>query len=178
MTLKSPPALTLDEKAALTSGANFWSTKAIGEIPAVMVSDGPHGLRKQISDEMSADERPGDVLPAGGGLAQSWDAELIGRVGVALGEECRVEGVAVLLGPGVNIKRPPLGGRNFEYFSEDPYLSGRAGRRDGRGIQSQQVGGCVKHFAANNPEMTGCGSAPTPRRGRCARSTCAPSSGS
>ena len=124
MTLEEPTALTLDDKAALTSGENFWSTKAIGEIPAITVSDGPHGLRKPVSDELSAASVPATCFPPAAGLAQSWDAELIGRVGVALGEECRTEGVAVLLGPGVNIKRSPLGGRNFEYYSEDPLLTG------------------------------------------------------
>ena len=92
------------------------------------------------------------MLPAGGGLAQSWDAELIGRVGIALAEECRAEGVAVLLGPGVNIKRSPLGGRNFEYYSEDPLLTGVLATAWVRGLQSRGIGACVKHFAANNAE--------------------------
>jgi beta-glucosidase len=152
MTFEEPPVLTLDEKAALTSGANFWSTKAIGEIPAIMVSDGPHGLRKQTGDELGARSVPATCFPPAAGLAQSWDAELIGRVGVALGEECRAEGVDVLLGPGVNIKRSPLGGRNFEYYSEDPLLTGVLATAWVRGLQSRGIGACVKHFAANNAE--------------------------
>ena len=152
MTFEEPTALTLDEKAALTSGASFWTTKAIREIPAVTVSDGPHGLRKQSSDDMTSPSIPATCFPPAAGLAQSWDAELIGRVGVALGEECRAEGVDVLLGPGINIKRSPLGGRNFEYYSEDPLLTGVLASAWVRGLQSQQVGACVKHFAANNAE--------------------------
>jgi beta-glucosidase len=152
MTFEEPPALTLDEKAALTGGASFWTTKAIGEIPAVTVADGPHGLRRQSSDEMTAPSVPATCFPPAAGLAQSWDAELIGRVGVALGQECRAEGVDVLLGPGVNIKRSPLGGRNFEYYSEDPLLTGALATAWVRGLQSQGIGACVKHFAANNAE--------------------------
>jgi beta-glucosidase len=152
MTLEEPTAFTLDEKAALTSGANFWSTKAIGEVPAVTVADGPHGLRKQSSDDLGAPSIPATCFPPAAGLAQSWDAELIHRVGVALGKECRAEGVAVLLGPGVNIKRSPLGGRNFEYYSEDPLLTGALATAWVRGLQSRGIGACVKHFAANNAE--------------------------
>jgi beta-glucosidase len=152
MTFEEPSALSLDEKAALTSGANFWSTKAIGGIPAVVVADGPHGLRKQTSDALGALSVPATCFPPAAGLAHSWDAGLIRRIGVALGEECRAEGVDVLLGPGVNIKRSPLGGRNFEYYSEDPLLAGVLATAWVQGLQSQGIGACVKHFAANNAE--------------------------
>lgn len=152
---------TLDEKAALTSGAGFWSTKAIGDVPPVTVSDGPHGLRKQV-DEPSrrggghalglSPSKPATCFPPAAGLAQSWDPDLIERVGVALGEECRAEGVHVLLGPGINIKRSPLGGRNFEYYSEDPLLTGVLATAWVTGLQSQGVGASLKHFAANSQE--------------------------
>lgn len=154
---------TLEEKAALTSGAGFWSTKAIGDIPSVRVSDGPHGLRKQADVPAHGDaggepaaglspSKPATCFPPAAGLAQSWDPGLIERVGVALGEECRAEGVNILLGPGINIKRSPLGGRNFEYYSEDPLLTGVLATAWVTGLQSQGVGASLKHFAANNAE--------------------------
>jgi beta-glucosidase len=154
--------LTVEEKAALTSGAGFWSTKAIGGIPAVTVSDGPHGLRKQADIPGHDDDgtlagglapsKPATCFPPAAGLAQSWDPALIERVGAALGEECRAEGVNVLLGPGINIRRSPLGGRNFEYYSEDPLLTGVLATAWVTGLQSRGVGASVKHFAANNAE--------------------------
>ncbi|MGH3165376.1 MAG: glycoside hydrolase family 3 protein, partial [Trebonia sp.] len=150
---------TVEEKAALTSGAGFWSTKATGDIPSVTVSDGPHGLRKQVDAPDDGDgtlglspSEPATCFPPAAGLAQSWDPGLIERVGVALGEECRAEGVNVLLGPGINIKRSPLGGRNFEYYAEDPLLTGVLATAWVTGLQSRGVGASLKHFAANNAE--------------------------
>ncbi|MFT4213405.1 MAG: glycoside hydrolase family 3 C-terminal domain-containing protein [Microbacterium sp.] len=149
--------LTTEEKAALTSGADFWTTKGIERvgIPSVMLTDGPHGLRKQAgaSDHLGlAGSIPATCFPPAVGLGSSWDAALAERVGVALGVESAVEDVAVILGPGINIKRSPLCGRNFEYLSEDPIVSGVIGSALVRGIQSQGVGASLKHFAANNQE--------------------------
>jgi beta-glucosidase len=149
--------LSLEEKAALCSGADFWHTKAVERagVPAVMLTDGPHGLRKQATaaDHVGlADSVPATCFPPAVALGSSFDADLVERVGRALGAESRAEHVAVLLGPGINIKRSPLCGRNFEYFSEDPLVSGALGAALVRGIQSAGVGACVKHFAANNQE--------------------------
>lgn len=124
--------LTLEEKAGLCSGLDFWHTKGIERlgIPSLMVTDGPHGLRKQkeSADHLGLHNSvPATCFPSAAGLASSWDRELIERVGKALGKECQAENVADLLGPGTNIKRSPLNGRNFEYFSEDPYLSAEMG---------------------------------------------------
>jgi beta-glucosidase len=149
--------LTVDEKASLTSGADFWRTKGVArvDIPPIMVTDGPHGLRKQAG-EMDhvglAESVPATCFPPAVGLGSSWDTSLAGRVGEALGVESAIEDVAVILGPGVNIKRSPLCGRNFEYFSEDPVVSSVMGAALVRGIQSQGVGASLKHFAANNQE--------------------------
>ncbi|MFA9455365.1 glycoside hydrolase family 3 C-terminal domain-containing protein [Halalkalibacter sp. AB-rgal2] len=149
--------MTLEEKAGLCSGLDFWHLKGVERlgIPSVMVTDGPHGLRKQrlgadhlgLHDSVSA-----TCFPSAAGMASSWDRSLIERVGIALGEECQAENVAVLLGPGANIKRSPLCGRNFEYFSEDPYLSSEMAANHIKGVQSQGVGTSLKHFAANNQE--------------------------
>ncbi|WP_419874440.1 beta-glucosidase family protein [Candidatus Pristimantibacillus sp. PTI5] len=149
--------LTLEEKAGLCSGLNFWHTKGVErlDIPSVMVTDGPHGLRKQSgsSDHLGLlDSVPATCFPSAAGLACSWDVELVQQVGIALGEECQAEDVAVLLGPGANIKRSPLCGRNFEYFSEDPYLSSEMAAAHINGVQSQGVGTSLKHFAVNNQE--------------------------
>jgi beta-glucosidase len=150
-------ALTLEEKASLTSGADFWTTKAVPSagIPSIMMTDGPHGLRKQAGDTDHlglASSIPATCFPPAVGLGASFDPELAQRVGVALGIESAAQKVAVLLGPGINIKRSPLCGRNFEYFSEDPLVSGVMGAALVRGIQSQGVGASLKHFAANNQE--------------------------
>lgn len=149
-------ALTLEEKASLCSGGNFWQTKPIARlgIPALLLTDGPHGLRKQAGNYDSVDIRgvPATCFPTAAALANSWDRELLREIGVALGEECREERVAVLLGPGVNIKRSPLCGRNFEYFSEDPLLAGELAASWIDGVQSQGIGASLKHFAANNQE--------------------------
>lgn len=149
--------MTLEEKAGLCSGLDFWHTKGIERlgIPSVMVTDGPHGLRKQAesADHLGLHNSvPATCFPSAAGLASSWNRELIRRVGEALGRECQAEDVAVLLGPGANIKRSPLNGRNFEYFSEDPYLSSEMAANHIQGVQSQGVGTSLKHFAANNQE--------------------------
>jgi len=150
-------ALTTEEKAALTSGRSFWETKGIDRvgIPSVYLTDGPHGVRKQREggDHLGiGDSVPATCFPPAVALGSSWDAELLERVGTALGEEAKTEGVGVLLGPGINIKRSPLCGRNFEYLSEDPILSGRLGAALVRGLQSEGIGASLKHFAANNQE--------------------------
>ncbi|HET6209542.1 MAG TPA: glycoside hydrolase family 3 C-terminal domain-containing protein [Jatrophihabitans sp.] len=152
--------LSLAEKAALCTGADFWNSVEIqrdGEVlvPAVMLTDGPHGVRKQAEDADHVDlagSVPATCFPTAAALGSSWDPELVHRVGVALGEEARAERVAVLLGPGINIKRSPLCGRNFEYLSEDPVISGVLGAALVRGVQSQGVASSVKHFAVNNQE--------------------------
>jgi beta-glucosidase len=149
--------MTLEEKAGLCSGLDFWQTKAVERlsIPSIMMTDGPHGLRKQKAgnDHLGIfDSVPSTCFPAGAGMACSWDRELIKQVGAAIGEECQAEDVSILLGPGANIKRSPLCGRNFEYFSEDPYLSSEMAIGHIEGVQSQGVGTSLKHFAANNQE--------------------------
>lgn len=149
--------LTLEEKAGLCSGLDFWNLKGVERlgIPSIMVTDGPHGLRKQKqgADHLGLfDSVPATCFPSAAGMASSWNRELIRRVGVAIGEECQAEDVAVLLGPGANIKRSPLCGRNFEYFSEDPYLSSEMAANYIKGVQSQGVGTSLKHFAVNNQE--------------------------
>ena len=149
--------MTLEEKASLTSGQNFWFLKGIPRLslPSVMITDGPHGLRKQIGsgDHLGINKSaPAVCFPTSAATACSFDRELLEQIGIALGEECRQEDVAVILGPGINIKRSPLCGRNFEYFSEDPYLSGELGAALVKGVQSQGVGVSVKHYALNNQE--------------------------
>lgn len=149
--------MTLEEKASLCSGKNFWYLKGIERlgIPSVMVTDGPHGLRKQEGD---ADHLGLNVsvkatcFPPAVTSASSWNPELLKQVGTAIGEEAAWEEAAVVLGPGINIKRSPLCGRNFEYFSEDPYLAGELAAAWVSGVQSQGVGTSLKHFAANNQE--------------------------
>lgn len=149
--------MTLEEKASLCSGSDFWHTQAIERlgIPAMMVSDGPHGLRKQDteSDHLGINDSIKAVcFPTGVTVASSYDKELIHEMGTILGNECQAEGLGVLLGPAMNIKRSPLCGRNFEYFSEDPYLSSTMAAAQIKGIQSQNVGTSIKHFLANNQE--------------------------
>jgi len=158
MTEPSATDLTLEEKASLTSGADFWTTKAIDRIglPSIMMTDGPHGLRKQAggTDHLGlASSVPATCFPPAVGLGSSFDPEIIERVGAAIGVEAAIEDVAIVLGPGINIKRSPLCGRNFEYFSEDPIVSGVLGAASVRGVQSQGVGTSLKHFAANNQEF-------------------------
>jgi beta-glucosidase len=149
--------LSLEEKAALISGADLWHTVAVDRlgIPAIMCSDGPHGMRAQVdqtdeNDMLSA--APATCFPTASAIACSWDRELIREVGAAIADEARQYHVSVVLGPGVNMKRSPLCGRNFEYVSEDPYLAGELGLAIVEGIQSRDVGTSVKHFAANNQE--------------------------
>ena len=149
--------LTLEEKASLCSGQNAWSTKAVERlgIPPITMCDGPHGLRKQPreGDFLGVNvSLPATCFPAACTTASSWDPDLLRQIGAALGEECLQERVSILLGPGVNIKRNPLCGRNFEYFSEDPLLSGELASAYIEGLQSQGVGASIKHFAANNQE--------------------------
>ena len=149
--------MTLEEKAGLCSGGDFWHTKAVERlgIPAIMVSDGPHGLRKQDqeADHLGVNESIKAVcFPTGCGVATSFNRELIGKMGQTLGNECQAENVSVILGPAVNIKRSPLCGRNFEYYSEDPYLASEIATAHINGVQSKHVGTSIKHFMANNQE--------------------------
>ena len=150
-------ALTVEEKASLLDGSDRWHTQPIERlgIPAVMMADGPHGLRKQSPEAALHDLQqsyPATCFPPAVALASTWDAALVRRVGAALGDECRAAEIAVLLGPGVNMKRTPLCGRNFEYYSEDPWLAGRMGAAFVAGVQSRGVGTSLKHFAANSQE--------------------------
>ncbi len=150
--------MTLEEKAGMCSGEDFWHLKGVERlgIPAVMVSDGPHGLRKQPNeaDHLGIGESIVAVcFPAACATASSFDTELMNEMGKILGEECQAEDLSVLLGPAVNIKRSPLCGRNFEYLSEDPYLAGKMAAAYIRGVQSWDVGTSMKHYAANNQEF-------------------------
>jgi beta-glucosidase len=149
--------LTSEEKASLCLGSDFWHTAPVPRlgIPPITMSDGPHGLRKQPGrgDHVGiSGSVPATCFPTACALGSSWDPDLVRRVGEALGREARAQDVAVVLGPGINIKRSPLCGRNFEYFSEDPLLSGVLGAAMIQGIQSQGVGASLKHYAANNQE--------------------------
>ncbi|MDD6690434.1 MAG: glycoside hydrolase family 3 C-terminal domain-containing protein [Lachnospiraceae bacterium] len=149
--------MTLEEKASLLGGDDFWHTKAVERlgIPRFMMSDGPHGLRKQdqegdhlgINDSIKA-----VCFPAACATASSFDTDLIEKMGETIGDECQAEDLAVVLGPAVNIKRSPLCGRNFEYFSEDPYLAGKMAAAYISGVQSKHVGTSIKHFALNDQE--------------------------
>ena len=149
--------MTLEEKAGLCSGDDFWHTKAVERlgIPRTMVSDGPHGLRKQSqeADHLGINDSIKAVcFPAASATAASFDTDMIRQMGEALGDSCQHEELSVLLGPAVNIKRSPLCGRNFEYFSEDPYLAGKMSTAMIQGIQSRNVGTSINHFACNNQE--------------------------
>ncbi len=149
--------MTLEEKAGLCSGADFWHTKAVERlgVPASMVSDGPHGLRKQDqeADHLGVNDSIKAVcFPAASATAASFDKALIEKMGEAVGDSCQHEKLSVVLGPAVNIKRSPLCGRNFEYFSEDPYLTGKMAAAFIHGVQSKNVGVSIKHFAANSQE--------------------------
>ena len=148
--------MTVEEKAALVSGTDFMYTNPIPRlgIPSLCMSDGPHGLRKQIGggDNGVSMSEPATAFPTAAATASSWDPQVTRRMGEAIARECRHYGVHTLLGPGVNIKRNPLCGRNFEYFSEDPLLAGVMAAAEVEGIQSQGVGVSVKHFALNNSE--------------------------
>ena len=149
--------LTLEEKCALLSGAETFKTRGMPEhgIPQIWLSDGPHGLRKQAgeSDHLGLNPSvPATCFPTASAIANSWDAALGEEVGAALGEEAAAQEVSVVLGPGLNMKRNPLCGRSFEYFSEDPYLAGKLAAGYIRGIQSKGVAACPKHFAVNSQE--------------------------
>lgn len=146
--------LSVAEKAALTSGSDFWHTTAVTGVQQIMVTDGPHGVRKASGEPgagMLASE-PATCFPPAVAMGSTWDPELVRRVGEALGEEARAMGVSVLLGPGINLKRTPLGGRNFEYYAEDPLLTGVLATEWVRGLQSKGVGASLKHFAVNSQE--------------------------
>ena len=146
--------MSLEEKALFLSGDGWWKTHALErlEIPSITMTDGPHGLRKVEGGGLSTSV-PATCFPTASALASSWDTELVQRVGVALALESQASDVQILLGPGVNMKRSPLGGRNFEYFSEDPLLAGKMAAAYIRGVQSQGVGTSLKHYAANNQEF-------------------------
>lgn len=150
--------MTLEEKAAILSGKNVWETRSIDRlsIPSIFLADGPHGVRRQASegDHLGLNPSlPATCFPTAAAVANSWDEALCEEIGNALGEEANSQGVNVLLGPGLNIKRNPLCGRNFEYFSEDPYHGGKLAASYVRGIQNQGVYACPKHFAVNNQEL-------------------------
>ena len=152
------PKLTLEQKCALLSGAATFKTRALPQygIPSIWLSDGPHGLRKQAgpADHLGQNpSEPATCFPTASAVASSWDPALGEEIGRALGEEAAAQDVAVVLGPGLNTKRSPLCGRNFEYFSEDPYLSGKMAAAYIRGIQANGVAACPKHFAANSQEL-------------------------
>ncbi|MBQ6174440.1 MAG: glycoside hydrolase family 3 C-terminal domain-containing protein [Clostridia bacterium] len=149
--------MTLEEKAAFCSGHDFWHTKSIERlgVPSVMMCDGPHGLRKQEGegDHLGINKSIETVCyPTAAALASSFDRDVMRQLGDALGQECQAEDVAMLLGPGLNIKRSPLCGRNFEYFSEDPYLAGEMGAAYVQALQGQGIAACAKHFACNDQE--------------------------
>ncbi|MCM1037806.1 MAG: glycoside hydrolase family 3 C-terminal domain-containing protein [Ruminococcus sp.] len=149
--------MTLEEKAGLCSGFDFWNTKAVERlgIPSVMMSDGPHGLRKQENeaDHLGMKESIKAVcFPAACATAASFDPDLLEKMGETIGNECQAEKLSIILGPGMNIKRSPLCGRNFEYFSEDPYLAGKLASAFVKGVQSKNIGTSLKHFAVNNQE--------------------------
>ncbi|MBE9914534.1 glycosyl hydrolase [Paenibacillus donghaensis] len=151
-------AMTLEEKAAICAGLNMWMTKGFEHhgIPALQMYDGTNGIRKTNSNEemgITGENIPATCYPTGSAIGSSWDTDLLHEIGVALGIEGREMEVDLLLGPGINMKRTPLGGRNFEYYSEDPCLSGELGAAFINGLQSQGVGGSVKHFACNNQEF-------------------------
>ena len=149
--------LTLEQKCSLLSGMDFWQTEEIkGKIPAAFLSDGPSGLRKQAkaADHLGLNPSiPAVCMPSSATVANSWDPELAYLVGKTIGEEASAAEVTLLLGPGVNMKRNPRCGRNFEYFSEDPYLAGKMAGGYIRGVQSNGIGSCIKHYAANNQEI-------------------------
>lgn len=149
--------MTLEEKASLLSGNNFWNTKPVKRlgIPSVMLTDGPHGLRKQggKADHLGLNKSiPATCFPTAATLANSWDVDMVEDVGHTLAKECLHEQVSVILGPGLNLKRNPLSGRNFEYFSEDPYLAGNLAAAMIRGIEDMGVSACPKHYAVNSQE--------------------------
>ena len=150
--------MTLEEKCYLFSGKDFWQTRSVERlgVPNMTLSDGPHGIRKQAGegDQLGLNPSlPATCYPTAAAVANSWDVELGEEIGAHLGAEAASQGVCVVLGPGLNIKRSPFCGRNFEYFSEDPYLAGKLAASYIRGIQKNGVAACPKHFAANSQEL-------------------------
>lgn len=149
-------SLTLEEKAALVSGTDFMYTNPVPRlgIPSIRMSDGPHGLRVQSGkgDNGVSGSEPSTAFPTASCSASSWNPENVYEMGKAIAEEAKHYGIDVVLGPGANIKRNPLGGRNFEYFSEDPFLSGKMAAAEIRGLEESGVSATVKHFALNNSE--------------------------
>jgi beta-glucosidase len=145
--------LTLEEKASLITGLNWWETHPVPRlgIPSVWMADGPVGLRKSVGKE-KADTVPATCFPSAAAMAATWDPRLIEKVGAGIGAEAHFNDVILLLAPGLNLKRHPLGGRNFEYYSEDPFLSGTVASAFVRGVQSRGVGATLKHYAVNNQE--------------------------
>jgi beta-glucosidase len=157
MPMIDPADLTLEQKAALLSGRNFWTTKPIeaAGVPSMLLTDGPHGLRHHDRPDYHpgmTGSAPATCFPPAVAVGASWDPEVAARIGAAIGREARAAGITVVLGPGVNIKRSPLCGRNFEYYAEDPLLAGVLGAAYVRALQAESVGTSVKHFAANNQE--------------------------
>ena len=149
--------MTLEEKASLTSGKDFWQSMDIEKygIPNMFLADGPHGIRRQVAAADHLGLNPSanaTCFPTAVTMANSWNDELGEEMARCLGREAVAQDVNVLLGPGTNMKRNPRCGRNFEYFSEDPYLAGRMAAAYARGIQSNGISACVKHYAANNQE--------------------------
>lgn len=149
--------MSLEQKAAFVSGFDYWHLEEAPELglPKIMVTDGPHGLRKQNPNGDSVglgNSYPATCFPTAATSSCSWDEELLRKEGEALGEECLQEEVSVILGPGTNIKRAPVCGRNFEYFSEDPYLAGKCSANIINGVQSKGIGTSLKHFACNSQE--------------------------
>src|SRR4030042_3048125 len=147
--------MTLEEKAALCTGASPWTTTPIDhlDVPEITVADGPHGVRRvEDVNDLIAESLPATCFPTASCLASTWDVDLLHLKGQAIAEECIALNVDVVLGPGANMKRTPLGGRNFEYYSEDPYLAGQMAVGFIDGVQSKGVGTSLKHYAANNQE--------------------------
>ena len=151
--------MSLEDKIALCSGVSFWETKAFEKygIPSMFMCDGPHGLRKQEresgADMLGVNEsRAATCFPAEVTTSASWDEDLLEEIGTAIGQEAKKQGVGLVLGPGANIKRNPLCGRNFEYFSEDPFLAGKLAAGFIRGMEAEGVSSSLKHFAANSQE--------------------------
>ena len=144
--------MTVEEQALVLSGDGWWRTHGVERLglPAISVSDGPHGLRKLRG--LFGDSVPATCFPTAPALAATWNVDLVQEVGAALGREAQAADVQIILGPGINIKRSPLGGRNFEYFSEDPLLAGRMAAAYIDGVQGEGVGTSLKHFAVNSQE--------------------------